>query len=176
MEENYLEKETREVIHRLKDFFSFEELKENFGFSYIAKDKDDSLNYHEYLEELERYLRLGHTRNRPSVLDLNPSFEALDKGAILSTGELYSIAELLSSSMDFYDQLGQEADFYHLLFVKLYVLVVLYCFDCDLYNSLYLVKLLSLIFVLLVLMEIHTMDNQKEVLVLKLVYIDSFYL
>ena len=114
MEENYLEKETREVIHRLKDFFSFEELKENFGFSYIAKDKDDSLNYHEYLEELERYLRLGHTRNRPSVLDLNPSFEALDKGAILSTGELYSIAELLSSSMDFYDQLGQEADFYHL--------------------------------------------------------------
>lgn len=114
MEENYLEKETGEVISRLKDYFSFEELKETFSLSYIAKSKDDYLTNHEYLEEFERYLRLGHNRNRPSVLNLNPSFTSLEKGAILSPGELFSIAELLASSMDFYDQFSQERDYYHL--------------------------------------------------------------
>lgn len=114
MEENYLQKETEEVISRLKDYFSFGELKETFSASFAFKDKDDYLNGHEYLQEFERYLRLGHNVNRPSIANLNPSFLALEKGSILSPGELFSIAELLSTGRDFYDQFSQEEDFYHL--------------------------------------------------------------
>ena len=115
MEENYLNHEIDEVIENLKSFFSLQGLKNDFTREkYIAKSAFDVEISHQYLEEFTRFLHDGHQINIPSIIDLNPIFERLDKQSVLSCVELYSIGDLLAESEYLYDLLYDKKEYYHL--------------------------------------------------------------
>ena len=115
MSDNYLANEVNQVIEELKSYFSLEGLKEDFDIDhFLAKDKLELEVYHQYLEEFSRFLSSGHEVNMPSLLNLEPIFVSLDKGAVLSAPELASIGELLSSSQYFYDLFYDKREYYHL--------------------------------------------------------------
>jgi len=114
MEENYLNEEIDGVIAELKVFFSLEGLRNGFDLSYMASDSQSLEVSHQYLEEIERFLHDGHEINIPALLDMNPLFDQLDKGQMLSASELYNIADLLSCSEYLYDLLAEKKEYYHL--------------------------------------------------------------
>lgn len=115
MEENYLYKEINQIIELLKENFSLEGLKNEFCYdSFIAKNKYEVVESHEYLKEIENFYRDGYQLNIPSLLDLNPIFTSLDKGRILSCAELYSLGDLLIASEYLYSLLYDKKEFYHL--------------------------------------------------------------
>ncbi len=110
-----LEKEIVLVIENLKGFFALEELKDDFEYEdYKAKDATELETYHEYLEEFSLFLAKGNQITLPNLIDMNPLFVALDKGAVLSCKELYNIADLLSGSQYLYDLFYDKKEFYHL--------------------------------------------------------------
>lgn len=115
MEENYLNFEIDAVIKELDGYFSLNGLKESFTIEdYLAKSKDELELNHQYLTEFSLFLHDGHEINIPSLLDMNPIFEELDKGMTLSAIELSSIADLLSCSSYLYDLLYDKKEYYHL--------------------------------------------------------------
>lgn len=115
MEENYLNFEIDAVIKELDGYFSLNGLKESFTIeNYLAKSKDELELNHQYLTEFSLFLHDGHEINIPSLLDMNPIFEELDKGMTLSAIELSSIADLLSCSSYLYDLLYDKKEYYHL--------------------------------------------------------------
>ena len=114
MEENYIDHETDALLEHLKPFFASEYLKKNFSRAYLAKEKHEVETDHEYLEEFSRFLHEGNVLSLPSLLDLTESFDALDKGGVLSGGELYEIGALLSASEDLYNLLYDKKEYYHL--------------------------------------------------------------
>ncbi len=115
MSENYLANEVNLVIHHLKSYFALEGLKNNFDIDhFLAKNELDLELSHQYLEEFSRYLSKGNQINIPSLLDLEPVFVALEKQSVLSSQELSSIADLLTSSQYLYDLFYDKKEFYHL--------------------------------------------------------------
>ena len=115
MEENYLYHEVDEVIAELKPYFSLQGLKKQFTQEkYLAKSASEILLSHQYLEEITRFFHDGHDMTIPSLLDMDPIFVSLEKGGVLSCGELYSIADLLSASEYLYDLLYDKKQYYHL--------------------------------------------------------------
>lgn len=115
MEENYLNHEVDEVISNLRNYFSLQGLKKRFNReNYLAKSKEEIELSHQYLEEFSSFLHDGHEINIPSLIDLEPVFISLEKQSVLSCVELYSIADLLSSSEYLYDLLYDKKQYYHL--------------------------------------------------------------
>ena len=115
MEENYLNFEIDAVIKELDGYFSLNGLKDSFTIeNYLAKSKDELELNHQYLTEFSLFLHDGHEINIPSLLDMNPIFEELDKGMTLSAIELSSIADLLSCSSYLYDLFYDKKEYYHL--------------------------------------------------------------
>lgn len=115
MQENYIEKETDDVIENLKAFMSLEGLKKAFSRSaYLAKEKFEVEISHQYLDEISRFLHDGFQMNIPSLVDMEPLFIAVDKGAVLSCLELYNVLDLLSESEYLYDLLQDKTQYEHL--------------------------------------------------------------
>lgn len=115
MQENYIEKETDDVIENLKAFMSLEGLKKAFSRSgYLAKEKFEVEISHQYLDEISRFLHDGFQMNIPSLVDMEPLFVAVDKGSVLSCLELYNVLDLLSESEYLYDLLQDKTQYEHL--------------------------------------------------------------
>ena len=115
MEENYIYQEANAIIEKLKDFFALEGLKKHFNVEdYIAKDANDILNSHSYLHEWEEFLSHGYEVSIPSLIDLDPIFDVLEKGSVLSCVELYSIGDLLTASEYIYDILYDKKEYFFL--------------------------------------------------------------
>ena len=115
MLENYIDKETDEVISHLKEFMSLEGLRNKFTRqNYLAKEKFEVEISHQYLEEISRFLHDGYQMNIPSLIDMEPLFLSLDKNAVLSTLELYNVLDLLVASEYLYDLLQDKKQYEHL--------------------------------------------------------------
>ncbi len=115
MIENYINKETDDVISHLKEFMSLEGLKVVFSRdNYLAKEKFEVEISHQYLSEISRFMHDGFQMNIPCLIDMEPLFLSLDKSAVLSTIELYNILDLLSASEYLYDLLQDKKQYEHL--------------------------------------------------------------
>lgn len=112
MIENYIEKETDEVISHLKTFMSLEGLRNSFTRErFLASEKFEVEISHRYLDEVSRFLHDGYQMNIPSLIDMEPLFKSLDKGAVLSSIELYNVLDLLVASEYLYSLLQDKKQY-----------------------------------------------------------------
>ncbi len=115
MIENYIEKETDEVIEQLKQYISLEGLKKAFTReNYLAKERFEVEISHQYLDEISRFLHDGYQMNIPSLVDMDELFLALEKGSTLSVLDLYNVSNLLAESQYLYDLLQDKKQYEHL--------------------------------------------------------------
>lgn len=115
MIENYINKETDEVISHLKEYMSLDGLKKTFTREqFLAREKFEVEISHQYLEEICRFMHDGYQMNIPCLIDMEPLFSSLEKSAVLSTIELYNILDLLTASEYLYDLLQDKKQYEHL--------------------------------------------------------------
>lgn len=115
MIENYINKETDEVISHLKEYMSLDGLKKTFTREqFLAREKFEVEISHQYLEEISRFMHDGYQMNIPCLIDMEPLFSSLEKSAVLSTIELYNILDLLTASEYLYDLLQDKKQYEHL--------------------------------------------------------------
>lgn len=115
MEDNLLMREVNAVILKLKDFFATAGMKNHFTYeNNIARDVHELISSHEYLTEIELFFQQGNELALPSLLDLEETFEALQRGGLLYCKDLYAISELLSASAYLYDKFAGKKEFFHL--------------------------------------------------------------
>lgn len=115
MIENYIEKETDEVIRQLKQYMSLDGLKKTFTReNYLAKERFEVEISHQYLDEISRFLHDGYQMNIPCLVDMEELFVSLDKGATLSIQDLYNVLNLLAESEYLYDLLQDKRQYEHL--------------------------------------------------------------
>ena len=115
MEENQLTKEVSALIEKLKERLSSGGLKKRFSAeSFLAKDGYEVETSHEYLEEFSRFLRSGQEINLPSFPDMEPLYEAMERGLPLYPQDLSSIADLCALSAYLIDLFEDKPEYFHL--------------------------------------------------------------
>ncbi len=110
MEDKTVTEELNRILEQQREYFSCESLREGFSFDYLIQDEDGLLNFHEYLEETERFVNEGKSFAIPFIKDLSDPFSRLKKSAGLIPEEIYSIGKLLETSSDIYKKFTDRDD------------------------------------------------------------------
>lgn len=97
---NQLVEEINIIINNLKEYFSFEELKENFSFSYISKNENELKEYISYLKEVESFSKKD-TFSFQTISNLKTVFDNIKKGISIEIKDIVNIKELLILSSSF---------------------------------------------------------------------------
>ncbi len=110
MEDRTLSEELQRILEKQREYFSCEYLRSSFSLDFLINDEDELLNFHEYLEECERFVNEGKSFAIPYIRDLEEPFTRLKKSASLIPEEIYSIGRLLETSGDIYKKLADRDD------------------------------------------------------------------
>ena len=97
---NQLVEEINIIIKNLKEYFSFEELKENFSFSYISKNENELKEYISYLKEVESFSKKD-TFSFQTISNLKTVFDNIKKGISIEIKDIVNIKKLLILSSSF---------------------------------------------------------------------------